>query len=235
VKKFRPRSIILGIGIAVIVPLICYFILRSAGHTGHVAVPGNYGMDTVIETVVDGQKQYDTVYHTMQDNHFISHLGDSINLAKDFNGKILIINFFNSFDEPNSEKLSYHMSHIQKGFQSKKTDTAIQLISISTGHPEENIQSIREYADSKTHNHDSWTFLLSSQAYANEFASNELFPDRTVSIEKYHPLKQIILIDKFRNIRGYYNGLDSMEIKRCIDDVAFMMVEKNKIHERKRR
>jgi len=228
VKKLSFRSIILGIGIAVIVPLICFLILRGAGHDGHVKVPKHYGVDTVING--------DTIYHTIQDNEFVNHLKDTVNLAKDFPRKMLIIGFFNTHNHPVSDKISYHMGQIQQGFKLKKTDTAIHLVSISAGHPNDDLERIRNYADAYTHDHDSWSFLLNdSLIQVNQFVDQELFPNKDVWMEKYQPLKEIVLIDKYRNIRGYYNGLDSMEIKRCIDDIALLMVEKNKIHEKKKR
>ncbi len=233
-KKLSLRSIILGSGIALFIPLICYFILRSAGHTGHVKVPGNFGIDTVIEKTVDGKHIYDTIYHTIQDNFFISHLNDSVNLARDYPRKMLLINFFSTSDTVVSNTLTYHMQHIQQGFKLKKTDTALQLISIAT-HPKlDDVPAIRTYADNHTHDHDTWTFLTGDSTMINAFAMSELFLS-DFSTNSEDARQKIVLVDKYRNIRGYYNGLDSMHIKQCIDDIATMMVEKNKIHEKKKR
>ena len=225
-KKLSFRSILLGGGIVLFVPLICFFILRGAGHTGHVKVPGNFGVDSVIEKTVDGKKVYDTIYHTIQDNSFISHLNDSVNLAKDYTRKMLLINFFSTADSEISKTLTYHMRHIQQGFKLKKTDTAIQLISIATKPEKDNVPAIRTYANENTHDHDTWTFLTGDSSKINQFVTSELFLSDYTSPENQDVKHQIVLVDKYRNIRAYYNGLDSMQIKQCIDDIATLMVEK---------
>lgn len=233
-KKLSLRSILLGGSIVLFVPLICYFILRSAGHTGHVKVPGNFGIDTVIEKTVEGKTVYDTVFHTIQDNSFISHLNDSVNLATDYPRKMLLINFFSTADTGLTKTLTYHMRHIQQGFKLKKTDTSLQLISIATQPVIDDVQAIRKFANEQSHDHDTWTFLTADTNQITDFAINELFL-KEFNTANSKGNQNIVLVDKFRNIRAYYNGLDSIDIKRCIDDIAVMMVEKNKIHEKKKR
>ena len=233
-KNLSLRSLLLGSGIALFVPVICFFILRSAGHTGHVYAPPHFGIDSVLETKSDGVTQYDTIYHQIQNAVFTNHLNQSVNLSTDYPRRMLVIGFFDTENKTVSDKISYHLGHIQNGFRLKKTDTSIQMISISCGNPDDNLKAVRAYANKETHDHDTWAFLLSDSAKTARFAKEELFLTQGDQLRKdYH--SQLILVDKYRNIRGYYNGLDSMQVKDCIDDMAIMMVEKNKIHEKKKR
>ncbi len=228
------RSKILGGGIALFVPLICYFILRSTGHTGHVAVPQHFGIDTVITKNVDGKELADTIYHTIGRTQLLSHLNKTVDLKEDFDRKTLVINFFSISDSSTrSDKLSYHMGRIQKGFKMKKHDSAVQLLSIAIFPEKDSLQSIRTYANEHTLDHDTWTFLRGSNEEIERIAKKEFFMQDFSPNQNGVPA-DIILIDKYRNIRGYYNGLDSLDIIRCIDDIAILMVEKNKIHEKKR-
>lgn len=232
-KNLSLRSILLGFSIAVIVPLICFLILRGAGHDGHVAVPKNYGVDSVVEKMVDGKKQYDTIYHTVGKTNFLSHLNKPVDIATDYPGKTLIINFFTTGEDASSDRLTYHMSRIQSGFKLKKNDTSIQLLSVATDPSLDDLPAMRAYANKHTLDHDTWTFLMADSSEVNRVAMEEL---RLRDIDPSKDYKaQIVMLDKYHNIRGYYNGLDSMDIKRCIDDVALLMVEKNKIHEKSRR
>lgn len=235
VKNLSVRSIILGGGIAVFVPLICFLILRGAGHDGHVAVPKNYGIDTVITKTVDGETVIDTLYHTMGETNFLSHLNKRVDLSTDYPRETLVLNFFTTGDNANSDKLAYHMKRIQAGFKLKKHDTSIQLISIASNPEIDSLEALRNYANEHTLDHDTWTFLTGAKEEIMRVVANDLFLPQLSSLEKNSVPTDIILIDKYRNIRGYYDGLDSMEIKRCIDDVALLMVEKNKIHEKKSR
>ena len=233
-KKWSLKSIVIGLGIAVIVPMICFLILRLSGHTGHVAVPKNYGIDSVRTIVADGVTTADTIYHTIGKTNFTSHLNKAVDLSADYPRETLVINFFTTEDTKESNKLTYHMSRIQAGFKSKKHDTSIQLISIAINPAADSLASVRAYANEHSLDHDTWTFVMTDTNELKRFAKGELFlKEEDMLRPNYHT--QIVLVDKYRNIRGYYNGLDSMEVKNCIDDIALLMVEKNKIHEKSRR
>jgi protein SCO1/2 len=39
---------------------------------------------------------------------------------------------------------------------------------------------------------------------------------------------KLVLLDKNRVVRGYYNGLDSTEVARLGEDIVFLMLEKDK-------
>ncbi len=205
------------------------------GHTGHVYTPGNFGIDTVIERTVEGKKISDTIYHTLGTTNFVSHLNKPVDLSKDYPRKTLVINFFTTAPSASSDKLTYHIAHIQEGFKLKKHDTSIQMISIGVNPAVDSVAAMRAYANSHTLDHDTWTFITASQQELYRVAKNELFLPNANRLLKNEVPNEIILIDKYRNIRGYYNGLDSSQVKKCIDDVAIMMVEKNKIHEKKSR
>ncbi len=236
-KKLSLRSIILGSGIAIFVPLICFLILRSAGHTGHVAMPGYVGIDTVLQKTVDGKTQLDTVYHQVGKTNFMSHLNKPVDLSTSYPRETLVINYFTTGESKASDKLTYHLSHIQKGFKLKKHDTSLQLISIAVDPENDNLEAMRTFANKYTLDHDTWTFIKGTQSEVEQVAKNEFFlPNNEIELLKQNKVPgTIVLIDKYQNIRGHYNGLDSMDVKRCIDDIAFMMVEKNKIHEKSRR
>jgi len=235
VKKLNWRTLIFGFGIAVIVPTICFFILRSTGHTGHIKRPGNFGVDSVIQNTVDGKVVNDTIWHTIKNQTFINHLNDTVHIATDFPGKMLLVNFFKTTDTVNGALLTYHMSMLQKGF--KKRDTSMQLISISVDPFTDNVETLRKCANTHSTDHDSWTFMTGDQKEVYNFAKEELQLELAeVTDERgFVAPNDIVLLDKYRNIRGYYNGLDSMEVKRCIDEMAVIMVEKNRIHEKSRR
>lgn len=235
VKKLNWRTLVFGVGIAVIVPTICFFILRSTGHTGHIKRPPNYAVDSVIQKTVDGELVNDTIWHTVKNQAFISHLNDTVRIGNDFPGKMLLVNFFKTTDTANSALLTYHMKMLQKGF--KKRDTSMQLVSISIDPFNDQVEMLRDYANTHSTDHDTWTFITTSQNELYTFAKDELRLEVSKNEEKVilEQPNEIVLLDKYRNIRGYYDGLDSMDVKRCIDEMAVIMVEKNRIHEKSRR
>jgi protein SCO1/2 len=40
--------------------------------------------------------------------------------------------------------------------------------------------------------------------------------------------QKLVLVDRDRHIRGYYDGLDSADLKRCADDIILLTLEKKK-------
>ena len=70
--------------------------------------------------------------------------------------------------------------------------------------------------------------LIYNQNRISYFIKNEL------ELQK-NDYSKIVLIDKYRNIRGYYNGLDSNNVRLCAEDISYLMVEKNLYHEKNRR
>jgi len=36
----------------------------------------------------------------------------------------------------------------------------------------------------------------------------------------------LVLIDKQRYVRGYYNGLDTAELRKCADDIGLLSMQK---------
>lgn len=235
-KKSNWRTWFLGVGIAVVVPTICFFILRGTGHTGHIQRPKNFGVDSIVQKTIDGKTVQDTIWHTVKNQAFLNHLNDTVRIGEDFPGKMLVVNFFKTSDTGHSALLTYHMKMLQKGF--KKRDTSMQLVSISVDPFNDKLETLRSYANTHSDDHDTWTFMTASQNDLYDFAQQELrlkvAKNERASTDFELPT-DIVLLDKYRNIRGYYNGLDSMEVKRCIDEMAVIMVEKNRIHEKSRR
>lgn len=194
------------------------------GHDGHIAVPNYYGVESVSGT--------DTTFHTISDKKFVSHLNDTVDLKTSFPGKVLVLNFFSTEGGENNEKLTFHMQRIQDAFRQKKTDTALQIISFSRNLSDD-VAALRAFSNEHTLDQDSWSFLSGSNTEMLEHAEKEFFLQES-KVSKSGWFNQIVLIDKYRNIRGYYNGLDELAIKQCMDDIGLLMVEKNILHERKR-
>jgi protein SCO1/2 len=40
--------------------------------------------------------------------------------------------------------------------------------------------------------------------------------------------EKMVLLDRDRYIRGYYNGLDDTDVRRCADDIVLLTLEKKK-------
>lgn len=73
---------ILGIAVAVLLPLSLYFITRQFTD-GHVKLPRYYIAEGVDSMQKDGKMVYDTQYHHVADLMLTNQLGQQVSLNKD--------------------------------------------------------------------------------------------------------------------------------------------------------
>lgn len=232
--RSRVRSLFLGSLLTVLVPLGAYWYLKSNGYNGRVPLPNHYGIDKIVDVTKGDQVVKDTVYRTLADLRLVNQLGDSISINKDLKGKTVILNFFFTSCTTICPVMSHNMQKLTQAL--KKEDSILQFISISVDPDNDSVPRLREYANRLHVNHDKWYFTTGSKeaiyAYARQQLELKVPQAPKEGNDFIHP-EQIVLIDKYRNIRGYYNGLDSNNVRQCAEDVAYLMVEKNKEHEQK--
>ena len=53
--------------------------------------------------------------------------------------------------------------------------------------------------------------------------------ERALILISFIPRK-LVLLDKEHVVRGYYNGLDSVEMAKLANDMVFVMLEKDKFY-----
>lgn len=229
----RLKSILIGGLFSLFVPIGAYMYLKLNGHDGHMKIPRFYGVDKVDSHTVDGKMMFDTSYHLVNEIALQNQLGQTVHLNESLKGKILVVNFFFTSCTTICPEMMKNMKMLNKAFI--KNDTSMQFISISVDPVTDSVSRLRHYADKMDANHDKWYFLTGDKKEIYEYARKELRLDLTEGNggeeDFIHP-DQFVLIDKYRNIRGYYNGLDSDKVRVCAEDIAFLMLEKNKLHEK---
>ena len=238
--KVKNKNYLIGIAVALGLPLFCYLLVSQLSK-GAVHMPGHFIVDSVDVRTVNGKKITDTFYHRVADLRLINQLGQSVSLDSDLKGKILVVDFFFVSCPTICPRLTSNMAMLQNAFRNlrrKETnlDTVVHFISITVNPSNDSFQRMRQYADKHGANHDHWWFLTGDKKIIYNFARNELFvtvspgdggPDDFIHTEK------MVLIDKNRSIRGYYNGLDTLDVKKCADDIVLLTLEKDKSEKRR--
>ncbi|MBL7771434.1 MAG: SCO family protein [Chitinophagaceae bacterium] len=233
--KSRIRSVLLGSLLTVLVPLGAYWYLKSNGYNGRVPLPKHYGIAKIVDVKKGDNVVKDTLYRVLQDLRLVNQLGDSVSLNSDLKGKMLIVNFFFTNCTTICPVMSHNMQKLVKAL--KKEDSILQFISISVDPENDSVPRLRDYANRLDVNHDTWYFMTGNKSAIYNYARTELelkVPQAPKEGNDFIHPEQFVLIDKYRNIRGYYNGLDSNKVRQCAEDVAYLMVEKNSEHERKK-
>jgi protein SCO1/2 len=236
-RKIKSRYLlgILGLAVAILLPLF-FYLLAIGLHKDRLDMPRYYVVDKV-DTVKSGELfRYDTTFHRLNDFIGENQLGETISLNNTLKGKVLVINFFFTRCNTICPRLSHSMAALQKAFRkdpkkAQSMDKDVQFISISTDPTADSIPAIRAYSDAYHANHDRWYFLRSSAAEVFRFASKDLglaASSHLEGIDAFQHTEKIIIIDKDRYIRGYFDGLDSAAVGKAAYAISLITLEKKK-------
>ncbi len=235
-SKNRNKKFIGGLAVALLLPLSFYVVAKLLAKD-KVNLPKYYGVERVdTRKGEDGAAVSDTVYRTLSDLALTNQLGRQVSLNKDLPGKILVVNFFFVNCPTVCPKLSKSMSVLQTAFTKdpkKETafDTTVHFVSITVQPEADSFPALRAYADSYRADHDRWWFLTGDRNAIYNYAHNQLglvMGATDGGADEMTHTQKLVLIDKERHIRGYYDGLDPADLKRCADDIILLSIEKKR-------
>lgn len=228
----KNKTYLIGFLIAVLVPL-SFYLITAVTSKGLLHLPKHYIADTVL-TAADGSK--DTVWHRVDDIVLTDQFGDSISLNNTYKGKILMVNFIFTNCPSVCPLLTKNMMQLQAAFKKDPKrdtgiDTLIQLVSVTVDPERDSFPAMRNFADGFRINYKNWSFLTGPREDIYNYARRQLFvnmEEGTGGVEDLIHTQKIVLIDTFRNIRGYYDGLDTGALIRCAEDVVLLTKEKKR-------
>ncbi len=228
------KKALLAICIAVLIPLVSYMLVKSAGDKA-ITMPRHYLPDTVISSVSNGKITTDTIWHKVANIKLVNQLADTVNLY-DIKGKMIVADFFFTSCAYICPQLTKNMAKLQQSFLKggdplNRIDTSIvQFISFTIDPERDSVSKLKQYADKFGVNHDNWWFLTGSKDSIYNFIFQELKVDKYDASGPLDPnfahTQRFVLIDKDFNLRGFYNGLDSASLGQLAKDVGLLMLEK---------
>lgn len=221
------KTAILGLALAIILPVTGYVLVRSYSEDA-VQLPRRYFYDSVDTVVVNGKKTIDTSWHKVKDIRFTNQLGKTVTLDS-LKGKILVIDFFFTRCPSICPGLAMRMQRLQKSFINNN-DTIVQFISISIDPEHDSVPQLRKFADRFTSNHDNWWFVTGDKKEIYDFAFNELkasIADTDIDTAFIHT-ENFFLLDRDRVVRGWYNGFDNDKQAKLVKDIPLLMLEKSR-------
>jgi protein SCO1/2 len=229
------KKAILSLCIAILIPVGCYIVLKSASDSA-VIMPRKFLLDTVVDKVWNGKQISDTIWHKTANIRLVNQLGDSVNLY-DKPGKIIVADFFFTSCRSICPRLTRNMAKLQHSFllggdSRQKIDTSIvQFVSFSIDAERDSVKVLKDYADRFGVNHDNWWMLTGNKDSIANFAFAELKVDKYSGApidSNFVHTNRFVLIDRDYVVRGYYNGLDSVAMKQLARDIGLLMLEKDK-------
>lgn len=168
----------------------------------------------------------------MPDFHGVNQMGDFVSLDANLSNRVLLIGFFFTRCPGPCPRLMQGMHIIQNAFRRHPKygrDTIAQLITITVDPEHDTVPLLFQYAHAHNINNDRWWLLRGDRQETYDFARKGLHvvaPGELYNEQDMVHTQKLILVDMERYIRGYYDGLDSLDLRRAADDMSRLYLEK---------
>ena len=174
--------------------------------------------------MVDSTLQYQSKYHKIADFSLTNQNGETIT-QKDYEDKIYVADFFFTTCQTICPIMTDHMVQIQKA---TLNDNDIKLLSYSVTPEIDSVAQLKRYAIEKGVNDDKWNLVTGDKKQIYELARKSYLAVKTDGNgDEYDMIhtENFMLIDKKRQIRGYYDGTKSEDIERLLEDIKVLKGE----------
>ena len=225
------KTTIITLLAVIVLPIISYLLVENLSRDA-VQMPRRYFYDTVVVKREKGKEVNDTVWHKIKPFKLKNQFGKEVGLD-DLNGKIVVANFFFTSCPSICPKLTRNMKRLQDAF--KKTDTIVRFVSFTVDPERDSVQKIKAYGDKFSIDHDTWWMLTGDRKVIYDVALNEfkasIASEGNIDTGFIHTEK-FFLLDRDKVVRGWYNGLDSVNLGKLIKDVVLLNMERDKKRKR---
>ncbi len=210
-KKYRFFGISLLV-LSIIIVSIIYNILD-------VKVPlPIYQPSTVNAELVDSTIQHQKKYHHIADFSLTNQNGKIIT-QEDYKDKIYVADFFFTTCQTICPIMTKNMHAVQKHFI---TDDEVMLLSHSVTPDIDTVAQLKRYAKEKGVDARKWNLVTGNKKDIYELARKSYMAVKDNGdggpFDMIHT-ENFMLIDKKRQIRGYYDGTNLEDIERLITDI----------------
>lgn len=174
--------------------------------------------------LVDDSVKHVSRDHRIGDFHLINQNGEVIT-QEDFEGKIYLADFFFTRCQTICPIMAINMKDLQDHFQN---DGEIKFLSHSVTPIIDSVPVLRAYAEEKGAIDGKWELTTGDKRHIYELARKSYFAvldEGDGGDQDFIHTEQFILVDKKKQIRGFYDGTDATEMQRIIKDIEILKKE----------
>ena len=186
-----------------------------------------YQPSMVSTDLVDSTLQYQKKYHKIADFKLTNQNGKTIT-QEDYKDKIYVADFFFTTCQSICPIMTNHMSIIQDKIMD---DNDIMLLSFSVTPKIDSVAQLKRYAVEKGVNDKKWNLVTGDKKQIYELARKSYLAVKTTGngdeFDMIHT-ENFMLIDKKKQIRGFYDGTNPDDIDRLLDDIKILKQEYKK-------
>ena len=216
-KAYKKFAIVFGI-ISIIIISIFYNILKVDK-----PLPIYQPADVSTE-LVDSTIQHKIKYHKIADFSLINQNGDTIT-QETYKDKIYVADFFFTTCQTICPIMTDNMVDIQKEI---KNDDEVMLLSHSVTPKIDSVAQLKRYAIKKGVIDSKWNLVTGDKGQIYRLARKSYLAVKDDGMPDDYGMvhtENFMLIDKKRQIRGYYDGTKKEEIQRLLKDIKTLKKE----------
>ncbi len=173
---------------------------------------------------VYGEKNDDSSFHKISDWKLIDQNGKYLS-QEDFMNKIYVADFFFTTCKGICPKMSNQLERVAQKF---KNNYEIQFLSHTVKPSEDNSSVLKLYADGHHADEKQWHFVTGDKKQIYELARKSYLSSVSAGdggADDFVHTQFFTLIDRERRIRGFYDGTDSTDVNKLIDDISILLNE----------
>ena len=174
----------------------------------------------VNEKLVDSSIIHVSKYHKISDFTLTNQNGEKIT-QENYKDKIYVADFFFTTCQDICPIMTKNMYMLQ---QELKNDKEILFLSHTVIPEIDNVERLKEYAVVNNVDDSKWNLVTGDKRQIYELARKSYLAVEDSEFEKYDMIhtENFMLIDKEKQIRGFYDGTNDKEIEKLLSDIQIL-------------
>ena len=180
----------------------------------------------VNEKLVDSSIIHVAKYHKISDFKLTNQNGKEITQAN-YKDKIYVADFFFTTCQDICPVMTKNMYQLQEEL---KNDNEILLLSHTVIPEVDTVERLKEYAIENKVDDSKWNLVTGDKKQIYELARKSYLAVEDSNFNEFDMIhtENFMLIDKEKQIRGFYDGTNSEEINRLLKDIEILKQSYNK-------
>ena len=180
----------------------------------------------VNEKLVDSSIIHVAKYHKISDFKLTNQNGKEITQAN-YKDKIYVADFFFTTCQDICPVMTKNMYQLQEEL---KNDNQILLLSHTVIPEVDTVEQLKEYAVENNVDDSKWNLVTGDKKQIYELARKSYLAVEDSNYSQYDMIhtENFMLIDKERQMRGFYDGTNSEDINRLLKDIEILKQSYNK-------
>ncbi|MDP3558046.1 MAG: SCO family protein [Bacteroidota bacterium] len=166
----------------------------------------------------------DTTYHFIPDFEFTNQFNQQVTQA-DLKNKIYVTEYFFTTCQSICPVMNTNLERVYAEF---KNNPEFLIVSHTVDPEMDSVPVLLEYAKKHGVVSNKWLFLTGEKAKLYDIARKGYLlnaEEGTGDADDFIHTQNFALIDKDKHIRGFYDGTDSLEINRLINEIKLLIKE----------